>query len=245
MSTSNKRQLVLPGEMIASGDYTLGKNVYRGGDNNVYSSILGLAEIKGNTVDVIPLRGTYIPKAGDIVIGTVVDVVVGAWVVKLDGIPTALLPFGNTPLGKISPKINPLVILDVGDYVVAKVVTASRSLNTVLTIRGANLGKVTHGVVLKIEPKKVPRFIGKRGSLVNVLMKELKCKIIVGQNGYVWVQTDKREDIALIEKIIRKVERESHVSGLTDRVIQMIFVEKSKEGKGEGENEQRVREERR
>jgi exosome complex component RRP4 len=53
--------------------------------------------------------------------------------------------------------------------------------------------------------------------MLNTLM-ELGCDIVVGQNGRIWVRCKDAQDEVFLASIIRKIEAESHVMGLTDRV---------------------------
>src|SRR5438445_10895636 len=66
------RQVVAPGELLAEGDHLLGENSYKIG-NQIYSACVGLLEVDGNRVSVVPLKGGYIPHVGDIVGGRVID----------------------------------------------------------------------------------------------------------------------------------------------------------------------------
>ena len=50
------RQLVVPGTILAEGNYNPGMNTYKEGEN-IFSSVVGLAELRNETVNVIPLRG--------------------------------------------------------------------------------------------------------------------------------------------------------------------------------------------
>jgi exosome complex component RRP4 len=93
-------------------------------------------------------------------------------------------------------------------------------------VREPSLGKITGGQIIEITPSKIPRLIGRKGSMVNMIKQETDCKIIIGQNGLVLVRGKTLENEQLAIKAIRKVERESHTSGLTDRVSRMIKEEK-------------------
>src|SRR3989338_101552 len=64
-------------------------------------------------------------------------------------------------------------------------------------------------------PAKVPRIIGKAGSMVEMIKQMTNTQIVVGQNGIVWVKGD-HEDIAM--DVISLIEKKSHVHGLTEHV---------------------------
>ncbi len=55
-----------------------------------------------------------------------------------------------------------------------------------------------------------------------MLKRETGCQIIIGMNGVVLVRGRTPEDEELVVEAIKKIERESHVEGLTDRVTRMI-----------------------
>ena len=75
--------------------------------------------------------------------------------------------------------------------------------------------KLIGGRIMKITPSKVPRVIGKAGSMIELIKDKTKCQIIVGQNGVIWL---KGENEGLAAKTIYKIERESHTTGLTDKI---------------------------
>ncbi|MEM2094695.1 MAG: exosome complex RNA-binding protein Rrp4, partial [Candidatus Bathyarchaeia archaeon] len=182
-----QRRLVLPGELLADGDYVAGKNAYKQG-NRVYASVVGLSNVDGKTVSVVALKGCYVPAVGDLVIGEVVDIRLSGWIVDINSPYAAVLP-ASEAFGKSfnSKKDEMTDFLDIGDIIVAKVAVFDRTRDAVLTIRGGGLGKVSEGHIVKITPTKVPRVIGRKGSMVSLLQRETGCNITVGQNGLILV----------------------------------------------------------
>ena len=83
---------------------------------------------------------------------------------------------------------------------------------------------------MEIIPSRVPRVIGRRGSMINMVKEETKCQITVGLNGRIWIigPTPAHEEVAVLA--IKKIERETHTSGLTDRVKMFIREELRKRG---------------
>jgi len=218
----NRRELVVPGDLLAEGDYELGDNVYREG-NRFYATRVGLFEMKDNKVSVIALNAFYVPKVGDVVIGDVVDVGVSSWAVDIRAPRLAILRAVDAFGRPFKPDKEELTrFLAVGDTIVAKVKAYDRTMNPLLTIREPGLGKITKGRLVRITPSKVPRLIGKKGSMISMLKRETGCHILIGMNGVVLVRGKKPEDEELVIEAIRKIERESHVEGLTDRVTRMI-----------------------
>ncbi len=219
----NRRDLVVPGDLLAEGDYEVGENIHKIG-NRFYATRVGLFELKDERrITVIALNSIYVPKPGDIVIGDVVDVGVGSWAVDIRAPRLAILRAADA-LGKpFRPDREELTrFLTVGDTVIAKVKAYDRTRNPLLTLGEPGLGKVTSGLIVRITPSKVPRLIGKKGSMIGMLKRETGCQIVIGMNGVVLVRCRNPEDEELLVEAIEKIERESHVEGLTDRVARMI-----------------------
>ena len=92
-----------------------------------------------------------------------------------------------------------------------------------LGLKGRGMGKFKGGIIVNIAPTKVPRLIGKKGSMINMIKERTKCKIVVGQNGLVWVRGDK--DMEQITKnIVHLIEAEAHTSGLTNRIRDKLYL---------------------
>ena len=85
-----KKQLVTPGELLAEGDYLAGENTYME-QNKIYASRIGLVDTDNKKVNVVALRAFYVPKMGDIIIGSVVEVGFNGWTVDIKSPYTALL----------------------------------------------------------------------------------------------------------------------------------------------------------
>jgi exosome complex component RRP4 len=90
------------------------------------------------------------------------------------------------------------------------------------------LGKIEDGMIIEVNPYKVPRVIGKEGSMIKMIKDETNCNITVGQNGFVWIKGDKIEDELLAKKAILFVTEKSFISGLTDEVIKFFKENKTK-----------------
>ncbi|HDI74334.1 MAG: RNA-binding protein [Thermoprotei archaeon] len=225
-----QRQIVAPGDLLAEGNYSLGSNVYAI-ENRIYSSVLGLAEIKdGRVISVIPLKGCYIPRVNDIVIGKIIDVGIASWLVDINSPYTGYLQVSDALSKPVDiTKIQLRKFLDIGDIIVAKVTAFDLTRDPQLTIKESRLGKVEKGSLVEISPVKVPRVIGKKGSMISMLEKELGCEIIVGQNGRILVTSRNKARELFAVRLIKIIEREAHISGLTDRIKSMIIKAK-KEG---------------
>ncbi|MCJ7469628.1 exosome complex RNA-binding protein Rrp4 [Candidatus Bathyarchaeota archaeon] len=229
------KQIVTPGDLLAEGDYLAGENTYV--ENKViYSSRLGLVEYDNKKVNVVALKGFYIPRIGDLVIGTVTEVGFNGWTIDINAPYKAFLRPSDVLSRPFKPQKDELSeVLNVGDLVVAKIISYDRSHDPQLTVAEPGLGKVTRGQILKITPTKIPRVIGKKGSMITMIKEETGCQIILGLNGVVLITGKTLEDEQAALVAIRKIEEESHTSGLTDRITQML--KKNKPAEEENKNE--------
>ena len=222
-----ERKLVIPGEEIAQGKVKLGEGVYRDGDT-VYSSVLGLLDTTRGRVRVIPLTGRYFPKVGDFVIGTVVGTIYEtAWEVDINCPYSATLNASDY-YREVDPFRTPLCqVMSPGATVYAYVreVTPNRRIYITLRQRGCRV--IRGGRLVEISPAKVPRVIGRKRSMISMIVKETGCRMLVGQNGIVWIM-GKPEIADLVERLVKKIEAEAHTSGLTDRIKETIVKEREK-----------------
>jgi len=220
------RQIVTPGDLLAEGNYVAGNNTYKEGFK-IYASRLGLVEYEGRNVQVVALNSVYIPSVGDQVIGKIEDININAWVVNINSPYKAILR-ANDALNKPfrQQKDDLTRFLDVGDLILAKVIAFDRTIDPILTIREPGLGKITQGQIVKVSPAKIPRIIGRKASMINMLKREAECKITVGQNGIILISGPSPDNERLAILAIEKIAQEAHTSGLTDRIAEMIRREK-------------------
>ncbi|MFP3189782.1 MAG: exosome complex RNA-binding protein Rrp4 [Thermoproteota archaeon] len=218
-----KREIVLPATLLESGeDFKPSLTTYKIG-NNVYSGILGLYERgSSNEVNVIPLRGKYYPNVGDRVIGIVTKLQVFSWNVDINSFHEAVLPFSNAIKKGRTFYSDLSKLISINDVIYAEIVSYDRFSPPTLSLRKKGLGKITEGYLYEISPGKIPRVIGKNRSMINMLKQMLGIRIIVGKNGRIVALTQDYEKIAILGEIIEKIETESHVPGLTDRVKNLL-----------------------
>jgi len=223
-----KKQLVTPGELLAEGEYLPGENTYME-QNKIYASRIGLVDTDNKKVNVVALRAFYVPKVGDIVIGTVVEVGFNGWTIDIKAPYSALLRASDVLSRPFKPQNDELsAVLNAGDLIVAKIASYDRAHDPQLTVGEPGLGKITRGQILHVTPTKIPRVIGRKGSMISMIKQETGCQIILGLNGVILVTGKTTEDEELAIEAIRKIEQESHTSGLTDRVTQLLKERKGK-----------------
>ena len=119
-------------------------------------------------------------------------------------------------------------VLTAGDLIVAKVASYDRYHDPQLTVGEPGLGKITKGQIMNITPTKIPRVIGRQGSMITNIKNETGCQIILGKNGMILItgKNPKYEELAMAA--INKIEEEAHTSGLTDRITQFLKEKKAK-----------------
>ena len=221
-----KRQLVTPGDLLAEGKYRAGDNTYKD-DDKIYAARVGLVSLEDQTVHVVALKAFYIPYVGDTVIGRIVEVGISAWMVDINAPYLAVLRASDALDRPFNPRKDELpAIFDVNDLIIAKLVAYDRTQDPLLTVREPGLGKISRGQIVEVTPTKIPRVIGRKGSMISMIKQETGCQITIGQNGLVLISGKTPEDERLAVMAIRKIEQESHTSGLTDRVTEMIRKEK-------------------
>jgi exosome complex component RRP4 len=115
--------------------------------------------------------------------------------------------------------------LDKGDLVAARIANFDRSRDPLLTVQDRDLGKIESGELIKIAPSKVPRLIGKRGSMIQTIEMATKAMITIGQNGLVVVSCE--DPVGLLKAIeaVKMVDAQAHTPNLTERVKSMLGVE--------------------
>jgi exosome complex component RRP4 len=215
------RKQVIPGDVIVTGDYRPGMYVQRRG-NDMVALRIGLAEIVRNDVKVIPLAGAYIPRAEDMVVGKVVSVTGYGWEADINSCFVGYLP-GQFVFGRdFSPSTHDLTTrFQVGDLMLAKIEAFDRTRDPQLSIRGPGLGKIPQGEIVKMTPMKVPRLIGRKGYMINMIAELTACEIKVGQNGVIVVD-GAPEGVAKAVQAINLIEEGAHQADLTAKVQQLL-----------------------
>ena len=212
-----ERKQVIPGDVIARGNHRYGAYIEKRGDEYVALRV-GLAEVGRDGVKLNPLTGPYLPRADDDVIGKVVDLNGFGWVVDInsccDGFQPASFVFGRD----FSPSTHDLSSkFKVGDMIGARIESFERSRDPQLSIRGHGYGKIDSGEIIKISPTKVPRLIGRRGAMINLISEKTGCDVRVGQNGVV-VVNGPPEGIVKTAAAVKMVEEEAHAADLMSKV---------------------------
>jgi len=235
----NDKEIVVPGELLAIGmDNFPGNGTYREGEN-IVASRLGLVQIDGRTIKLIPLSGRYIPKKYDIIICEVTDVTVNGWRLETNSPYQAMLSMKEATSEFIERGADLTQFYDLGEHIVCKIVNVTSQKLVDVTMKGPGLRKLKGGRIIGVASNKVPRIIGKQGSMVSMIKDTTGCNLTVGQNGLVYIDGPLEGELLAI-MAIRKIEEESHLSGLTDKI--KGFLEKNAKVKSVQKHETKPKE---
>lgn len=221
MISVKEKDIVLPGEVLAEGlDYLPGDNTYRENDQ-IYAKILGLVSLAGRVVKIIPLSGPYIPRTGDKIIGRIIDIAMNGWRLDTGTAYSAMMNIKDATTRFIRNNEDLSKILAIGDYVVVKIIKVTSQNLIDVTMKEPGLHKISGGRIITVNSQKVPRVIGRQGSMVTLIKENTGCDITVGQNGRVWLRGTPEGEL-LAEKAIKMIEQKSHIEGLTDEIEKFL-----------------------
>lgn len=217
---SEARSIVLPGELVTEREgRKLGRGVYLEEDK-IFSNVLGIPRIDENEVSVIPLSGVYIPFIDDQVIGVINSVEISGWMVDINSPYEAFLPLSEGVDEYVDTMRTDISrFFDVGDILFCKVSKVTKNKTVQVSMRSIGARKLYGGIIIKVTPTKVPRMIGKAGSMIKLIKTKTNCDLIAGQNGTVWIRGENKAKA--IEAILT-IERESHTTGLTEKIEKML-----------------------
>ena len=195
--------ILIPGDSLKKKDI----NSYER-ENNYYSKYILLL----NEDKTTRLFGYYIPEVNDIVIGKVIDVLSNGWIVDI-----------NSPyVGKLSLKDigkDPNDLYTYGDYILCQIVRITKNKLIDLDIKKKE--KLNDGLILKVDPARIPRLIGKNSSMLNLIKEYLKIDIIIGKNGRTYLNGN-INDVSKAVDIIRFIINNSYKRGLTEKVKEIL-----------------------
>jgi exosome complex component RRP4 len=212
---TGKRMVVVPGEEIASGDdYLPGEGVRREGEH-VIATRYGLAEILGRVIKVIPLSGAYVPRRNNVVLGRVIDITFNGWLIDIDCPGNGFMPIAESPRFINQNEMDQF--LAIGDVIAAKI-WSIKGKGIDLTIKGKGLGKLEDGFMFRINSSRVPRVIGREGSMITLIKDNTNCQITVGQNGWIWIKGDTSEQVMRARKAVEHIAENVHIAGLTEHM---------------------------
>ncbi|MFA5929451.1 MAG: KH domain-containing protein [Candidatus Micrarchaeia archaeon] len=199
----DKSRIVMPGEMVAPTPERISYAFVDKG--KTYSTVVGLYS-EGK---LVPLEGPYEPLPDDMIVGIVSEVRFSGYSVDTNSAYAAFLS---------SREIRERY--DMGDAIFARI----QKTDETRSIELGEAKKLPEGRLVRVSAVKIPRIIGKKNSMVDMIRANTGCEVIAGRNGYVWITG--KGDSNLAEKAIRMIEAQAHTHGLTDRVAAYLKSQK-------------------
>jgi exosome complex component RRP4 len=222
--TENKREIVIPSQFIGNADkFKAGRGTFIE-NGKIYSEKLGILNKRSDFVQIVPLKGKYDAVEGDFVIGIVEEPLSSSWLVDINAPYPALLHVNevqwDVDFGETEKYLNQ------GDTIMAKILEVNSEKKLQITLKDRNLYKIRGGYITYIEPSKVPRLIGKKGSMIALLKKYSNSRMFIGKNGRIWIDGNE-DNISKVIQAINIIENESLSFGLTNK-IEEFFKKNSK-----------------
>jgi len=220
MYNVNDKDSVIPGQILGSTtEHDL--TCFRENDT-VISSVVGVARLGNDAVRIVPSSGVYVPKTEDVILAVVIREHSSCWDLDINS------PYGCILIKEKSfddrrfrgPRTENNFLL--GDLLSVKI----SNVNEINFSQAMKPWKLDTGRILEVDPKRVPRVIGKQRSMLNLLKEKTQCSVIVGQNGRIWIKGPKED---FVVKVIEKIVKEAQTQGLTDRIENLLNEEAKNE----------------
>ena len=202
-----EQRLVTPGMVIGpasgkrAGSGTIAEN------NEFIATRLGWLNERNDVVSVLPINSAYMPRSGDLIIGYVAEVRNNLWFFDVNGPFQALLPMSLAPwkveYGSTRQH------LGIGDAALARIQEVDETHNMVLTMKGVGLRRLNEGAVVSIPVNLVDTLRGENNATLSRIRDVTNCRIIVGDNGRVWIHGD-AEDMLASRQLIQTLQQEGH-----------------------------------
>jgi len=200
-------RLVTPGMVVGPSS---GKRAGSGmiAENNEFiATKVGWLNEQNNVVSVQPINSAYMPRSGDLIIGFVAEVRNNLWFFDVNGPFQALLPMSLAPwkveFGAARQH------LGIGDAALARIQEVDETHNMVLTMKGVGLRRLNEGAVVSIPVNLIETLRGDNNSTLSRIRDATDCRIIVGDNGRVWIHGD-AEAMHVARQLIQTLNEEGH-----------------------------------
>ena len=213
------KEIVLPGSLLTDNNYKLGRGTYKE-IGKIYSSITGLVYFESEQIKVIPLKDTYSPNYGDLVIGRVTGSSYSSWSIDINSTYHGFLP--TTELyDKNEPNINN--IINIKDMLLLRVANVDEINRVKLTLRSRGLGKFNQGTIIKVKQPTI-HFLSEENAFLTTMIQEYTyTDVIIGKNGLIWINGLK-ENIERIIEIIELIEKEEPLKHNLIKHIQSMIL---------------------
>jgi len=178
--------------------------------------------LNSRAATVTALTGKYQPKYGDKIIVRVTDISLSGWRIDTNCAYQAMLGMKDATTKFIRRGEDLTQFFNIGDYMLVQVINVTSQNIIDTSMKEPGMRKLMGGRIIKVKPNKVPRIIGKQGSMVTLIRNATGCEISVGQNGVVWLKGSNFDNEIVAVNAIRKVEQEAHIPGLTARMEEFL-----------------------
>jgi exosome complex component RRP4 len=229
------RRIVLPGEYLAHREgRKIGQGVYLEGEQ-VFAKILGIPRIEKDEIYVIPTGGVYVPQTGDKIIGVISSTEISGWFVDINCPWLAFMPLAEAVEEFVDrERVDLSRFYDLGDIIYCRISKVTRNKDVRVSMRDIEAKKLYGGVLVKVSPAKIPRIVGRRGSMINLIKARTGCKVLIGENGVIWI---KGREKAKAVQAIRMIEKEALLYGLTAKIERMLGGKEGREVSREGKED--------
>jgi len=213
--SQSEREIVIPSQYLGECDqFKSGRGTFIE-NGKIYAQIIGILRRNDKYLNVISLKGKYDAVTGDTVIGIVDAAMSSSWLVNINAPYPALLHVNEVPWRVEFNETDKY--LNAGDTIMTVVSSVDMEKKLQVSMKDRNLFKIKGGTIIDVEPSKIPRIIGKKGSMIQLLKKYTQCRIFVGKNGRIWID-GKQDMIGKAIQAIKLIEKESISFGLTDKI---------------------------
>ncbi len=200
-------RLVTPGEVVEASPGTRAGIGTLSQNGNIIATRVGWAKEYNGVISIDPINASYMPRSGDLVIGIIESVRNNLWFADVKGPFNGLLPMSLAPwkveFGAAREH------MDIGDVMLARVQEVDEAHNIVLTMKGVGLRKIKEGVVSEIAVNNISKLRGENNSILNSIKEYTDCRIIVAENGRIWIDGDS-ENISTVKEIIDILNSDGH-----------------------------------
>jgi exosome complex component RRP4 len=218
-STSNEpasgSTLVHPGERLSAEEGARAGHGVRLIDGTLVAMKTGNMQKHGNTVTIEPLSSRYVPRASDLIVGYIEGMTNNIWFVDIGAAFNAILPMSLAPwkveFGAVRQH------LGIGDAILCRVQEVDETHSSVVTMKGMGLRKLKSGFIEEIPPHIIGKVVGKGGGMLQQLKSLGQSRMIIGQNGRVWIDGD-QSGMSEVREAMDVIRETAHLPGLNERI---------------------------
>ncbi len=235
---NKKMWIVTPGEKVPKrpryGETNSGETYFVKTPIGYVATHLGVIKKTGRGLDLIPYKNVYTPRRGDYVVGVVTAYAPNGWIVDIGASTKAFLAAQELIRRqggerRFDPKTYDLTQqFSIGDLIGAVIYDINAQSHAILslnpektTVSPRHIGKLNGYFVIKVHTTKIPRIIGKKGSMIKMIKENIDGDIVIGQNGVILFKGD-YEKYLLLKKIINTIISRTFAPGLTGKIASML-----------------------